>query len=115
MGIQRSEINCDRILVATRQLLEMSHRAGLTTNFGGNIGIDSIPFMRSLGNVADRFETRKVVLRMDDNTDRLKKAIAKALEFELLYLLDKRDHYASLSREDESRINRMKNQLGITL
>ena len=64
-----------------------------------------------MSGVADRFETRKVVITMDNDENRLKKTIAKALHFELLYLLNKKSYYSQLSQEDEARIERMKKQL----
>lgn len=112
MDITRADIECDEVFHATRTLLEKSASAGLTTNFGGNIGIESIPFILRLNGIASRFETRKVVLRMDDNPDRLQCAIRKALEFELLYLLNKRELYTAMSQEDDARIQRMQRQLG---
>jgi hypothetical protein len=64
-----------------------------------------------MSDVADRFETRKVVITMDHDESRLRKAIHKALNFELLWLLNKKSYYTRLSAEDEARIERMRNQL----
>lgn len=111
MGIKRNEIESQPVYDATRVLVEKSKAYGLTTNFGGNIGIESIPFIQKMSDVADRFETRKIIVRMDDDSNKLNKAISKALNFELLYLLNKQYYYERLSREDEARIERMKNQI----
>lgn len=111
MGIERKDIESNPVFEATHKLLEMSREAGCTTNFGGNIGKESIPFIIGMSDVADRFETRKVVIGMDKDEDKLLKAIHKALNFELLWLLNKRSYYASLSVEDEARIIRMQNQI----
>jgi hypothetical protein len=96
---------------ATRELLQVSKNAGLVTNFGGNIGKESIPFILGMSDVADRFETRKVVITMDKDEKKLLKAIHKALNFELLWLLNKQSYYRRLSKEDEARIVRMQNQI----
>ena len=111
MGIERKDIESKAVFDATKDMLKMSRLVGCTTNFGGNIGIESIPFIIGMSDVADRFETRKVVITMDDDENRLKKAIAKALHFELLYLLNKKSYYSRLSQEDEARIERMQLQL----
>ena len=111
MGIERKDIESEAVFEATKDMLLMSKKAGCTTNFGGNIGIESIPFIKGLSGIADRFETRKVVVSMDDDEKRLKNAIAKALGFELLYLLNKKSYYTRLSCEDETRIERMRMQL----
>lgn len=111
MGIARKDIESKPVFDATREMLVMSREAGHTTNFGGNIGIESIPFILGMSDVADRFETRKVVVTMDKDAAELKKAIRKALDFELLWLLSKKNHYARLSMEDDARIERMRMQL----
>ncbi len=111
MGIERKDIESKTVFDVTKEMLEMSKLAGCTTNFGGNIGIESIPFIMGMSGVADRFETRKVVIAMDNNEEHLKKAISKALHFELLYLQNKKAYYSRLSCEDESRIERMQMQL----
>lgn len=111
MGIERKDIESKPVFEATRMLLEMSRKAGHVTNFGGNIGKESIPFIIDMSDVSDRFETRKVVITMDKDENKLRKAIHKALDFELLWLLNKKDYYSRLSAEDEARIERMRNQL----
>lgn len=113
MGIDRKDIESDPVFNATRDLLQMSRTQGITTNFGGNIGIESIPFIIGMSDVADRFETRKVVITMEKDERKLKKAIHHALNFELLWLLNKKHYYTKLSIEDEARIERMRYQLGI--
>lgn len=111
MGIDRKDIESKPVFDATRDLLQKSRNVGHVTNFGGNIGIESIPFIQGMSDVADRFETRKVVITMDKDENHLRKAIHKALNFELLWLLNKRNYYTRLSAEDEARIERMRNQL----
>jgi hypothetical protein len=111
MGIERKDIESKPVFDATRDLLQKSRNAGHVTNFGGNIGVESIPFIQGMSDVADRFETRKVVITMDKDENHLRKAIHKALNFELLWLLNKKSYYTRLSAEDEARIERMRNQL----
>lgn len=111
MGITRKDIETEPVFEATRDLLKMSRQAGITTNFGGNIGIESVPFIVRMSDVADRFETRKVVISMEKDENKLKKIIHKALDFELQWLLYKKSYYTRLSSEDEARIERMRFQL----
>jgi hypothetical protein len=111
MGIERKDIESKAVFEATKEMLEMSKLVGCTTNFGGSIGIESIPFIMGMSGIADRFETRKVVITMDNDEEHLKNAITKALRFELLYLQNKKSYYSRLSCEDEARIERMQMQL----
>lgn len=113
MGIERKDIESEPVFYATRDLLQKSRAQGITTNFGGNIGIESIPFIIGMSDVADRFETRKVVITMDKDENKLKNAIHNALQFELLWLLNKQNYYTKLSSEDAARIERMRFQLNI--
>lgn len=112
MGIEREDIECEAVFSATKELVEKSSNRGMITNFGGNIGVESIPFIRGMGDLIDRFETRKVVITPTDNDTKLKESIQAALEFELEYLLFKSKYYQSMADEDIARIVRMKNQLG---
>ena len=89
MGIERKDIESKPVFDATRELLQKTRDAGLITNFGGNIGIESVPFIVRMSDVADRYETRKVVIGMDKNENKIRGAIKKALNFELLWLMHK--------------------------
>ena len=111
MGIPRSDIECAAVLEATRNFSEKAKKRGLITNFGGNIGIESIPFIQAMEPFIDRFETRKVVLAKSDDALFLHKAIKGALGFELLYLRFKSEYYRSMAEEDAARILRLEKQL----
>ena len=111
MGIARSDIECDQVFDATREFCAKAKKAGLVTNFGGNIGVQSVPFILKMYPYIDRFETRKVVLSKNDNPEFIEKAIKKALEFELLYLKFKSEYYMNMATEDLARIDRLEKQL----
>lgn len=111
MGIERKDIETGAVFNATKSFLEKAERRNLITNFGGNIGIESIPFIMRMFPHAERFETRKVICPTVDNAERLKRTIKAALDFELLYLQFKSDYYASMSMEDRQRIERLRLQI----
>ena len=111
MGITKKDIECDEVFTATKSFCMKAKAAGLTTNFGGNIGIESIPFIKKMNAYIDRFETRKVVITKSDDEEFLKRAIAAALEFELLYLKFKSQYYMDMASEDSSRIIRLEAQI----
>ena len=111
MGIPKSRIENEEVFRATREFCEKAKYAGLTTNFGGNIGIESIPFVLKMNPYIDRFETRKVVISKSNDESFLREAIAQALEFELLYLRFKSEYYMNMANEDTSRIKRLENQI----
>jgi len=111
MGISRKNIENQEVFNATKEFCSKAKAAGLITNFGGNIGVESIPFIINMNPYIDRFETRKVVLSKNDNEGFLEDAIKHALEFELLYLKYKSEYYKSMASEDSSRIRRLENQI----
>ena len=111
MGIERKNIESEAVFEATREFAQKARAKNLVTNFGGNIGIESVPFIVKMFPYIDRFETRKVVLTKSDNASALKKAILLALNFELLYLKFKSDYYTRMATEDIARIKRLQNQV----
>ena len=112
MGIKKSDIESKPIYDATRLLVEKSKEYGLITNFGGNISIDSIPFILRLSDKIDRFETRKVVIEPSTEPEGIRAAIVAALYFELQYLEFKREYYNSMASEDMNRITDLRKRLG---
>ncbi len=111
MGIDRKDIESERVFEMTREFCLKAKNAGLVTNFGGNIGMESIPFIANMRPYIDRFETRKVVITASDDREFLKDAIVHALNFELLYLRFKSDYYMSMATEDRKRIERLTQQV----
>jgi len=112
MGIAKKDIECEEVFNVTKEFCEKAKNAGLTTNFGGNIGIESIPFIINMFPYIDRFETRKVVISKNNDPEILKEVIAAALEFELMYLRFKSQYYLDMANEDSSRIQRLEKQIG---
>lgn len=110
-GLSKDKIEDDVVFNATKYMLNKSNEHKLISNFGGNIGIESIPFIMKLKGIADRFETRKIVISMNQNSDNLKDAITRALEFEYKYLIFKKNYYSQMAGEDDARLERLKAQI----
>lgn len=111
MGISKEDIEAGEVFNATYQMVTKSKEKGLITNFGGNIGVESIPFIRKMGANIDRFETRKIVISPNQSDEMLKKAIQSSLEFELEYLKFKSEYYGAMASEDSNRLARLKKQI----
>ena len=111
MEIERKDIESEVVFNATKNFVEKAKNAQLITNFGGNIGIESVPFIVRMSPHIDRFETRKVVITKSDNAEFLKKAIVAALKFELLYLQFKSSYYTGMAEEDIERVRRLQKQV----
>ncbi len=111
MGIPKCEIETDKVFEVTKEFCIKAKAGGLTTNFGGNIGVESAPFILRMNPYIDRYETRKVVLHKSNDQEQIVRSIKKALEFELLYLKFKSQYYHDMAIEDEIRIQRLEKQV----
>lgn len=115
MGIDRNEIESTKVFEATNEFVTKSRKWGLITNFGGNIGLESIPFILKIANNIDRFETRKVVIDSSFDKKKIEKSIITALKFELEYLAFKSNYYNAMAKEDNLRMDRLKKALNFML
>lgn len=115
MGIERKDIESEAVFSATKEFVVKAKSRNLITNFGGNVGMESIPFIIKISPYIDRFETRKVVLSKNDDAQFLKEAISAALNFELLFLKFKSTYYTRMAKEDIERIQRLQRQVGSVL
>ena len=111
MGVSRDQIEGEEILGVTKEFAVMSKKKGLITNFGGNIGTESVPFINEMLPYIDRVETRKVVAQPHLDNETLKEEIIEALRFEWLYLKFKAAYYDNMAGEDTARIARIERQL----
>jgi 4-hydroxy-2-oxoheptanedioate aldolase len=105
LGLPRDDVNSQQILDIARRVFKASKAKGLECAVGGGVAKEALPFMRELGDLLDRYETRKVIFgcpaALDDNAEA---GILKAVGFELMWLKNKRDFYCSIYEEDRTRI-----------
>lgn len=107
-GWGRESINSEKLLKCCLELAERSKEKGLDVVIGGGVSVDSIPFFKAFpkGHL-DRFETRKVIYQCPEAINNPEAAFIKAVEFELMWLKNKQNHYAAIAREDHERIQMM--------
>ncbi len=79
---------------------------------GGSVSQDAIGALREVRQVRlDRFETRKIIFDGSAiDSDAISAGIANAVDFELMWLQNKRNYYANIAAEDEQRIAMMENR-----
>ncbi len=77
--------------------------------------MDAIPNLKRINEVhLDRFETRKIVFQSEAlNIKSLDKYLKKAVHFELLWLLNKREYYGLMHKEDEARIKMLEDRWNV--
>ena len=73
---------------------------------GGAISTASIEVLKIIKNIhLNRFETRKIVFNAEAcDTEDIEEGLLRAVEFELLWLKNKKNHYSVIEKEDDQRI-----------
>lgn len=114
-GMARGDINHRAITDAVLTVAQACQVAQLDLVVGGSVAVQAGPALREIRQVRlDRFETRKVVFdgAILETRD-FEEGIANAIAFELAWLENKRDYYATASAEDEARIRMIRERSGV--
>ena len=110
MGHSRDFVNSDEMRGYVARVGEVCRDNDFELVVGGGVSPDSIPLLASiLASRLDRFETRKVIFdaTVVENPAVAHAGMDLAIEFELLWLKNKRDYYQTIASEDEARIAMM--------
>jgi hypothetical protein len=73
---------------------------------GGGISIDSLGVLKEVSKFfLTRYETRKVIFSKNSlEIKNIKKGMLQAVQFELLWLQNKKSYYGNIFKEDDKRI-----------
>jgi hypothetical protein len=109
LGKDRKFVNSPEMTSYVQRAAEVSKQLNIDLVVGGGVSVDSIaPLAEVRKTKLSRFETRKVIFDSAIlTTDKIEQALSLAIEFELLWLKNKRDYYLSIGAEDEKRIAMM--------
>jgi hypothetical protein len=112
IGAGRQGIESERVTACVEVAARACRDRGLQFVVGGAVSIDALANLQRFKAVhLDRFETRKVVFNgaaLDSPC--LSQALRQAVHFELLWLLNKREYYGLMHREDETRIEMLESR-----
>ena len=105
-GFALDSINEDNVTESCIEIANKCKKSNLDFVVGGGVSDISIePLKRIKETHLSRFETRKIIFHADAiNKKRIKEALLNAVHFELLWLLNKREFYSLITREDDKRL-----------
>jgi len=111
-GNGRQDINNDNITQMIVYTSQACKDANLELVVGGGVSMDSIPALRKVQQIhLTRYETRKVIFDgAAINLQDADQALLRAVQFELLWLKNKRDYYGAIFKEDDTRINMLESR-----
>jgi hypothetical protein len=105
MGLTREDVNSAKILELCLPVAALAAKAGKQIVVGGGVSVHSLPFFRAFppGHLT-RFETRKIIFGCPAALSNPEAAFLKAVEFELLWLRNKKAYYGAIQSEDDARL-----------
>ena len=108
MNLDRNSVNSKEILDICISMATKAKQHGKKVIVGGAVSVSSLPFFKSFPEGAlDKYETRKVVFACPKAINNTEQAFLKAVEFELLWLKNKKEYYGFIHREDDARLKMM--------
>ena len=114
LDLDRDLINHPKILALALEVAAKAKAKGLKVIVGGGISFESLPFLQAFPQEhLDYFETRKVIFSCPGALQNPQEAFVKAIEFELLWLNNKKKYYEAISREDEKRLTMLENRYSL--
>jgi hypothetical protein len=105
MGLDRNSVNGKQILDICLKMAAMAKAKKKHVVVGGAVSVHSMEFFKTFppGHL-DRYETRKVVFSCPAALNNPEEAFLKAVEFEIAWLKNKKQHYGAIHREDDARL-----------
>lgn len=107
--LNTDQVNSDLILNDVLKVSSICKDLNMELVVGGGVSIDAINFLREVrSSYLTRFETRKIIFSAESLSKSLKEGMLAAVQFELLWLENKKNYYGTIYKEDDKRIEMLK-------
>jgi 2-keto-3-deoxy-L-rhamnonate aldolase RhmA len=108
LGHDRKFVNSNEMVEYVEAVARTAAAQGVDLVVGGAVSAESIPILKRIRETRlDRFETRKVIFDAAVLEGNIELGLELAIEFETLWLKNKRDYYLTIGAEDRARIEMM--------
>ena len=106
LGVGRDGIHSKEVTDKVCEIAKLCKDSQLDLVVGGAVSNASIEVLKIIKNIhLNRFETRKIVFNAEAcDTEDIEEGLLRAVEFELLWLKNKKNHYSVIEKEDDQRI-----------
>lgn len=113
LGLSKEQVNSDEVYGYAAKIAQMCKSANKHLFVGGNLTDKSVEFFKKLSSIyLSGVETRNIIFdRAVVEDENISQAIEKALEFELLWLKDKKTVLQNLANDDILRIEKIQQRL----
>lgn len=111
-GLTKDDVNSDKILEIANDLAKKTSALNKEFIIGGSVSTRSLVFFRNVReSLLHKVETRKVIFDAQKllNSQRAEEAILKAINFELLWIQNKRENLGIINEIDAKRIIALEN------
>ncbi len=112
LGRQLDLVDTNEVIEDCKVVAKIANTNNLDYVVGGGISANAVNGLKLIHDThLTRFETRKIIFNSNALTKtEINKGLLVAVHFELLWLINKREYYSLITREDDKRIEMLDNR-----
>ena len=110
LGLNKEDVNSEIIYDYVEAIAKKTYYIGKELIIGGSVCEKSLDFFRKLPTkMLHKFETRKIIFDAQSSLsdENIKYGLLKAIEFEIMWLENKKSYYNILCKNDEQRLEEL--------